>query len=140
MLKDEFSKWLSSLKRDINTVLETDVADTLRNHILESVEQRVYAVYEPSDYIRRRSDRGLQDPANYPAFASWNELVIRNETRDNYYSRSEDRYIVDVVESGSDYDWCSPGPRPFMEEALQDGLTDGSLEESLYNGLKKLGY
>jgi len=140
MLLEEFNKWREQLEMDIDNVLETDVADTLTQHVLESVRQNVYDVYEPKEYVRRKQNGGLLDRENYHATAFDNVLALTNATRDNGYSREQDREIVDVVESGKGYDWYSPGPRPFMEEALQKGITDGSLEESLYLGLKNRGY
>lgn len=140
MLLDEFNKWRERLEMDMDNVLETDVADTLTEHVLESVQENVYDAYDPKEYIRRKQNGGLLDRANYHATAFDNVLALTNDTRDNHYSREEDRDIVDVVESGNGYDFFSPGPRPFMETALQKGITDGSLEESLYLGMKKRGY
>jgi len=115
MLLEEFNKWREQLEMDIDNVLETDVADTLTQHVLESVRQNVYDVYEPKEYVRRKQNGGLLDRENYHATAFDNVLALTNATRDNGYSREQDREIVDVVESGS-------------------------LEESLYLGLKNRGY
>ncbi|MEG1491670.1 MAG: hypothetical protein RR394_05395 [Oscillospiraceae bacterium] len=137
-IRDEFDGFRSRLGAGIDFALETEVAEVLKQKVRESVYANVYAAYSPKMYLRRQDDGGLSDTENYlVSLSGEHTLELLNISSDD----GNGRHITDVVESGVGYDfWDGAFARPFMEEALQAGLADGSLEGALMRGLRAQGF
>ena len=67
------------LYKRINTALDTEVADTVKNVMSDHIRDDVYNKYKPEYYIRRGSNGGLADPENLNAtLGSDGELFVQN--------------------------------------------------------------
>jgi hypothetical protein len=50
---EQLARWKSGLEAAVGNALEREVFDVVRSEMKDQIEERVYAVYEPSVYIRR---------------------------------------------------------------------------------------
>lgn len=145
------------LYKRINTALDTEVADTVKEVMTDHIIQDVYDKYEPKLYQRRYNDGGLLDPENIIAtLGDDGELLVQNITLGadtvygqdpsgfGYYnSRNANEFITPIIETGIGYDvskWKYNGvPRPFMENTHNDLEQNHYHTEALKRSLKKQG-
>lgn len=144
-LMDEYAAWKAGLTEAVETALLTHVAPAVKEEMRAQVYEKVYDAYEPKLYERRYDEDGLGDIRNYEASVDVGTmtLTVENLTRDDGYWRPDgapDRFLAPVVESGSGYDYFSPGPRPFNEATEKEVVRDGSVERELADGLREQGY
>lgn len=141
-LNAEFITWEKRLLNAVADAINNEVADAVKEKLTESVQNRVYAAYTPANYNRRGGNGGLADKENYhhTMAASGNKIVlaVSNDTTGN-----PDRsiFITNIIETGAGYNWNGIVPaRPFMDEGLQDGISNGDIENALAAAIKKRGF
>ncbi|WP_298021000.1 hypothetical protein [uncultured Dysosmobacter sp.] len=144
-LLDEYARWRAKLIGDVDQVLLTHVAPAVKRTMREQVYEKVYEAYEPRVYVRRFDDGGMGDIENYEASVDSGKmtLTVENLTKDAGYWRppgAGDRLLTPVIESGSGYDYFSPGARPFNGETEEAVVESGTAERELAAGLRALGY
>lgn len=149
-LFDEFSKYMSNLKKDIDVVLIKDVAPVVVDRIEAASEENVYQAYERTLYEPRGS---LKEDSSYNSSASGQILTITANVMSNPDQPGYGPYvpieISGIIEAGEYYGprWSSsqifkkqPYPRPWMQPGLDNSISDRSAENALENGLIGLGY
>ena len=141
------------LYKRINTALDTEVADTVKEVMIDHIIQDVYDVYDPTLYSRRMNDGGLMDRDNIiSTIDGEGGLLVQNVTTGSpnytiggktYTSKNADKPIAGVIETGQGYDihgWEYDGkPRPFMENTHDDLEQNHYHTEALKRSLKKQG-
>lgn len=141
---DEYNSIMLQLNSAIDSVLENEVAESIISDLQVSAIENVYNQYVPSLYERRYgSDGGLMAHDSFEKSVSGDHtLTIENIAR----GQQTDVAIVDIVESGKGYEWTHSRiyrehlARPFMEEGLQKGISDGGIEAALQSGLVSRGF
>lgn len=142
------------LQKDIDSVLETDVAEGIRDDEIMAIGNTVYSVYgntrtkEPNRYVRRYDEGGLADRANMPASVSNGTLSVKNTTPANSDYGNSGYLAGDIVLNGGPYDY-KPGvdtfgdfrhPRDFIEETYDNLKRWKTHVNALKNGLSSKGY
>lgn len=142
-LQEDYLKQLFQLTADVNNIVHTKMADTLLEAITNSARFRVYAEYSPDVYERRGSflDKSQYGVQRGPLSVSVEALQAGNSEYENYYPG----HIVNIVENGGPWQWHKkngdlPGPRPFMQEGLNDYIDGGFADADLAEGLRTRGY
>lgn len=145
------------LYKRINTALDTEVADTVKDVMTDHIIQDVYEVYEPTEYQRRYDDGGLLDPDNIIATLGNNgEMLVQNVALGNntvymedsisrvyYSSYNINKFIAPIIETGIGYDvggWkydCVP--RPFIKNTHDDLKEHHYHTQAMKQSLKKQG-
>lgn len=140
------------LYKRINTALDTEVADTVKNVMSDHIRDDVYNKYKPKYYIRRGSDGGLADTENLNATLGGDgELFVQNITLGSktFYSKHAEGYvpsgnanefITPIIESGVGYDaWDEAFPRPYVQNTHDDLEQNHYHTEAMKRSLKKQG-
>lgn len=140
------------LYKRINTALDTDVTDTVKEVMSEHIQKDVYDKYKPVAYKRRGVHGGLADPENLNATLGGDgELFVQNITLGTglYYNRFAEQYmesvnknefITPIIESGMGYDtWDEAFPRPYVQNTHDDLEQNHYHTEALKRSLKKQG-
>lgn len=152
------------LYKRINTALDTEVADTVKEVMTDHIIQDVYDVYNPLAYERRYNqsgndigspydntqNTGLLDNNNIVATIDGEGgLLVQNTTLGSKYyydekgwhtSKNAGQPISGVIETGNGYDvWKKGKPRPFMENTHDDLKQNHYHTEALKRSLKKQG-
>ena len=130
------------IQKDVNTIMKTDMEKLARRTLKENVIEEVYEKYEPDKYERTG---GLYQDENINSYfdEATNELSIRSVRHENDSRGYRD--IAQIIETGEGYDWKSSRiaqsqqARPFHEITANE-LRDGLAEETLRQGLRKMGY
>jgi hypothetical protein len=111
-----------------NSVKNTVIAEGKKQ-----VQQTVYDVYEPKAYERTGK---LKENWNWQDTHDGIE-IINTRTDEN-----SDKYIVDTVEYGRNYDYdfeYANKPRPFIENTRESLRNDDRLKNALKNDMKAQG-
>ena len=135
----DFSDVFQDLEKNIDNYMKDDTTrETISRVIAEETKSRVYDLYWPSQYIRRREDGGLSDFRNYEV-ESIGPMALRvsNNTPGNSAYRPpasegwDSGFINNIIEIGVGYNWTrseiyksEPNPRPFMEAAVNKYVDD----------------
>ena len=140
------------LYKRINTALDTDVADTVKEVMADHIRDDVYNKHKPKYYSRRGSDCGLADPENLNAtLGSDGELFVQNITLGSktFYSKhaqgyvpsgNANEFITPIIESGVGYDaWEDAFPRPYVQNTHDDLEQNHYHTEAMKRSLKKQG-
>ena len=142
------------LYKRINTALDTEVADTVKEVMTDHIVKDVYDKYEPKLYQRRYNDGGLLDPENIIAtMGNDGELLVQNITLGSdtvysqdpsgfgyYNSRNANEFITPIIESGVGYDaWDEAFPRPYVQNTHDDLEQNHYHTEAMKRSLKKQG-
>ena len=131
------------LQEKINNALISDVADTVREVEIRQIEETVYDAYTPKMYRRRGNWGGLADPHNIEAeVIDDGVLKVWNETPPNEdydHSRLTSKFIDVAVETGREYTFFSPGPRPFTKNTADELREKEQHISALVKGLRRQG-
>lgn len=128
---------LNFLNTAIEAVLETTVADEVRQVVAEAAQDVVYS-YEPAFNSRRKENGGLSDPVNMEFSVSDMTLVGVNVTPlQNLWGGSDTSPLAPIVCDGEKA-YHMPYPRDFMAEA-QNRLDSGRAAAALKRGLALRG-
>ena len=141
-----------ALQEKVEIALLTDVAETVRDVMLDHIIEDVYDEYTPFEYSRRNNENGLMDGNNINASIEGNTLIVENNTLGRPYyrdgkelkrSQNADQEIAGVIESGQGYDihdWEYDGiPRPFIENTRKELVDYDWHKKALKQGLQKQG-
>lgn len=125
------------IKEKISKSLQTNVAQTARETIKDSIEDVVYAVYEPTMYERQKDDGGLTDDDNILT-TMVNETTLSIES----HRMDGDKNVSETIITGDGYDYEFPyygRPRDFVEATREELLDTRSHVAAMHTGLKKQG-
>lgn len=141
-----------ALQEKVEIALLTDVAETVRDVMLDHIIEDVYEEYTPFEYSRRNNENGLMDGNNINASIEGNTLIVENNTLGKPYyregkelkrSQNADQEIAGVIETGQGYDihdWEYDGvPRPFIENTRRELVDYDWHKKALKQGLQKQG-
>ena len=68
------------VKKRINRSLRNEITPLIKEEIKKSVDDKVYDVYDPKKYERRKEDGGLQDEQNMTAVFEDYGVSVYNDT------------------------------------------------------------
>ena len=141
-----------ALQEKVEIALLTDVAETVRDVMLDHIIEDVYDEYTPFEYSRRNNENGLMDGNNINASIEGNTLIVENNTLGKPYyregkelkrSQNAGQEIAGVIETGQGYDihdWEYDGiPRPFIENTRRELVDYDWHKKALKQGLQKQG-
>lgn len=131
---DDYSTFMNELESAIQSALYGSVRDGLIESIGRSAEENVYS-YDAAPHFmaKRRGEIGGRENMLTDVYGT--TLVLKNKT----VLQNGEPNEVDIVESGNPA-WHQPGPRPFMEEGLQNYVGSGKAEADLYQELFARGF
>lgn len=142
---------ISYVKKQANSVLLNEVAESVKQNISETVIQETYTAYESDaiqPYERRGLDGGLADTSNM-VVKKINEttILIRNLTPGNSrYSLHTNGPIDKIIVYGTGYQWdrskiyrLQPFPRDFYAGTKARLEKNKNHIIAFKNGLKKRG-
>ena len=123
------------IEKDMQKVLENEVAETVKDNLIDTTNTSVYGVYSPKYYTRRMDKNGLIDRGNIETNVSGNVLTVHNNTPlDNGRS---DYDLDEIIVRG----WGKqPFPRDFYGDTVERLENNGEHVEAMRNGLRKRGY
>lgn len=143
------------LEKKIEESLDKEVTNTIRDVMLNNIEETVYDTYEPSQYKRRYEKEGLSDPSNIGGVIVNGELQVFNATAGNPdiyingkrdVSQNDGDYLAPIIEYGKGYDFSSENgnngyekPRPFVENTREELKQTKAHVKALKQGLKNRG-
>lgn len=123
----------SYIETEVQSTMENEVADMVKDKMSLSVHKTVYGTYQPKFYHRREYNGGLSDKDNISITLISGGIEIANDTPlDN--GRHSPRLDA-IIEYGQGK---QPFPRPFYEDTY-DILAAGAFEETLKTSLKNKG-
>lgn len=142
------------IQKDVNDILEKEIAPRMEWLLKEHIQKDVYDVYSPNMYDRRGKNGGLLDPANIKSNVYDGLLEIYDDALafPYYYKRGKRRKsknagqpLSNIIESGVGYDitdWDYYGePRPFMHNTYDDLVEMGEPSHLIKRALQILkGY
>lgn len=159
----------SVLNKKIQTALQTEVKEIVRDVIIDHIFTDVYDVYDSAIYWRRLTQTGLDsgspfddsentgllDPNNLRfTFDGKGGMIVENITLGSRYyyeynngqpvwkiSKNAGKYIAPIIESGNGYDVFGDTmiPRPFMKNSYKDLKVNHYHTQALKLGLQKQG-
>lgn len=131
----DYLTFMSELEGAIQRALYTTMRDGLISSINDSAFKNVYS-YPAQDYFAGKRRYMIADSSNFSAArSSGTTLVLENTTSLQCGEPGE----VNIVEEGMAA-WNQPGPRPFMEDGLQNYVGSGQAERDLKWSLAEQGF
>lgn len=131
---------LKHIKKNTQEVLETKVAENVKEKLIRHVESDIYS-YKPKKYVRHYEigELGLGSPENVVINPIENGVEIVNITE------HDGKYIPYVVETGVGYDYTGYGyeyenPRPFVKNTKEELERTGEHIEILKKELKNKNF
>ena len=131
---DDYSQFMTELERAIQNALYTNMRDGLIESIAKSARKNVYS-YQAQPYFMAKRRYMIADRENMTSSVNGTTLTLTNRTSLQCGEAGE----VDIVEEGNPA-WRQPGPRPFMEEGLQNYVNSGMAEQHLRWSLEDQGF
>lgn len=123
------------IEKDIQEVMVNEVADEVKDEMVNAVETSVYRVYDPVQYTRRYGNGGLGARENMQVTEIPNGISVRDiAPLDNGRTDYE---LDDIVVNGLGR---MPFPRDFYSECKEQLEITGNHKEALKQGLKNRGY
>ena len=126
---------MTHIEKDMQKVLEIEVAETVKENMKAAIDENVYNAYTPEYYHRRMENGGLADKDNMEATISGNVLMVRDVAPlDNGRTDYElDRIIVEGLGK-------QPFPRDFYGGTAERLEDNGDHIKAMKDGLRKRGY
>ena len=126
---------MTHIEKDMQKVLEIEVAETVKENMKAAIDENVYNAYTPEYYHRRMENGGLADKDNMEATISGNVLMVRDVAPlDNGRTDYElDRIIVEGLGK-------QPFPRDFYGGTAERLEDNGEHIKAMKDGLRKRGY
>ena len=126
---------LKHIEQDVNDTLENEVAETVKDDLLVSIHNDVYAAYSPEHYKRRMVNGGFSDRSNLEATVYDGVLKVRDVAPlDNGRT---DYALDDIIIHGY-------GNQPFARDYIsrtEERLRDTKDHvEAMKQGLQEKGY
>ena len=124
----------------VRDVIFHEIYEFVMNKLFESIEQNVFAVYEPILYERRslneESQGLLNDWLTLEGGSKENPIMIIENTATKVWEESGSS-LAELIEYGSPQSqgqiWLEP--RPFIEPVMEELKTSGDLERILQQSL-----
>ena len=124
----------------VRDVIFHEIYEFVMNKLFESIEQNVFAVYEPILYERRyineESQGLLNDWLTLEGGSKENPIMIIENTATKVWEESG-RSLAELIEYGSPKSQGQPWlePRPFIEPVMEELKASGDLERILQQSL-----
>lgn len=131
------SQYLTEIKPLIDRAVENalpDLADGLKRKIGEKAQSEVYSYGATGSAMAKRRYT-IGEPTGIAAHYGSYQLTLINERT----MQGGDGHEVEMVEEG----WANfrqPGPRPFMDEALEEFVGSGEADATLARVLRSYGF
>ncbi len=142
---------LQNLDAMIEDALKNEVADAVKEAIVESARQNVYDVYSPKFRSRRgdatgdyygRTTGGITDKESIIIEVHGTELIASDNAawQQLWGGTIPSGRLAEAIASGDKrYNMQNAGPRPFHEKAKQELISSGIAENALRRGLERQG-
>lgn len=148
---NEAMQKISRLKSAVHDALENEVADVVKNYLVESAYENVYEAYTPEFYSRRygtknkpdQKNGGIMDKESVKIDVHDTTLTAKDEAdwQQLWGGTRPSGMLADAIATGdSRFYMGNAGPRPFHEEAARMAVESGEVEDALRNGLERQGY
>lgn len=126
---------LKHIEQDVNDTLENEVAETVKDDLLVSIHNDVYAAYSPEHYKRRMVNGGFSDRSNLKATVYDGVLKVRDVAPlDNGRT---DYALDDIIIHGYGN---QPFARDYISRSKERLKDNGDHIEAMKQGLKEKGY
>ena len=122
-MSEDYNTFMNDLEYAIQQALYTRVRDGLIESLAKSARANVYS-YPAKPYYMAKRRYMIADRENMSTLVNGTTLTLKNITVLQCGEPNE----VDIVESGA-HEWRQPGPRPFMEEGLQEYASSKALSD-----------
>lgn len=130
------------IEKNIDEVLQNEVAQTGRQTMKKNIESEVYSKYTPKEYKRDREDGGLLDDANIPTTLLKSGVLSISSNRTDGNTN-----VSKVVTEGIGYTWensaiynMQPYPRRFVYQTFLELERTLSHLKAMKDGLRKRGF
>ena len=134
-LQGELDAVMGEVTSAVQSALAGPIREGLEAEIAKYALQNVYS-YDAAPYFKVKRRFSLsQVQANYDVSISDMSLTIDGSGIALQYGVGGE---VDIVEKGAG--WHQPGPRPYMDEALQNYITSGEADRALATALAGMGF
>lgn len=131
-LNDLFKK----IENDIQDTMINEVAENVKDEMIDAVQTSVYSVYDPVEYIRRYSNGGLGARENIKVDETDNGIMLKDiAPLDNGRT---DYALDDIIVNRGVLGY--PQGRDFYSETIEQMENNGRCIKALKGGLKKRGY
>lgn len=131
----DYYQVLDSVKAAVQSALAGPIREGLEAEVAKYALQNVYS-YDAAPYFKAKRRFSLsQVQANYDVSISDMSLTIDGSGIALQYGVGGE---VDIVEQGAG--WHQPGPRPYMDEALQNYIASGQADQALASALSGSGF
>ena len=131
----DYYRVLDSVKAAVQSALAGPIREGLEAEVAKYALQNVYS-YDAAPYFKAKRRFSLsQVQANYDVSISDMSLTIDGSGIALQYGVGGE---VDIVEQGAG--WHQPGPRPYMDEALQNYIASGQADQALASALSGSGF
>lgn len=134
----------ANVTNDFIKVMKNEVTEEFKDKHQEVIEEVVYNVYDPINYLRRYENDGLLDRDNMKSKVTKKgdliELEFTNETTVSPYTYDSNRgdRLDEIIEHGTGGVYEYSQPRPFMEETQKRVDSNRILEKCLKSKLDYL--
>ena len=140
---DHYAKFGYDFTEDVREVLLTDAAETVKDIMLQTLDEKVYSYVasEAAMESRRYTDGGLAARENMAAHVEPGyELVVENVApfQDKWDAR-KGHDLSDVVDQGIP-GYNQPGARPFVSDTESECVSSGAVLRAINEALKRKGY
>lgn len=129
----DYNGILDNVQRAISDALKGDIRHILLEQIRQEAYDRVYT-YGATPWAMSLRRYEIGDDANMDVVVGENYIRITNNTQLQHGGADES----DVVEGGWE-NYRQPGPRPFMNEALNKFVDSGEADRVLQSYLRSYG-
>ena len=141
---DALTSKLTNLDAAIEDALRNEVAQVVKDALVESARVNVYEAYTPKFESRRNGHGGIRDPNSIVVEVRGTELIAIDTIPGVDDDMGWQQLKGGSVPSGRLADAIAHGmygapPRPFHEKAKEELLHSGSLEDALRRGLARQG-
>jgi hypothetical protein len=139
---DEYMAQMAKMDAAISNALQNEVADVVKEAILESAQANVYDAYDPAFLSRGVNDNSLLDDSSILINVSGNELTADQVSpfQQLWGGERPSENLADVIESGNPrFNMGKAGPRPFMQPAKDAVIDSGKAVSALISGLQRQG-
>ena len=142
---------LTNIDKAIEDALNNEVADVVKEAIVNTARTNVYDAYPNPRYLDRRDGAGGILDKESIAIEVRNETLTAKDTspgvrgdkgwQQRLGGAVPSGRLAEAIASGDDrYNMGRAGPRPFHEDAERRVISDGSAADALKRGLERQGY
>lgn len=119
----------------VQSALAGPIREGLEAEIAKFAEQNVYSYNAAPFFMAKRRHSLSNVKGNYDVTISDLSITIDGSNIALQYGVGGE---VDIVEQGAG--WHQPGPRPYMDEALQNYIASGQADQALATALSGMGF